>query len=331
MLRKCRWFLRTGLLTATVLGLLTGAGAQDLLTTAHRVTQTTGWAAADCYGWLSDHEVLFFHTVGKTTKPVRLDVTSGRQTPLTFMDPAWAVLAKDENGARPGFTASLAPDGKRLLWMIPGFDTTWVFAADVDGAHQFQIGYSGDSAPPSCQWLADSQELVSFHLDTKGLQARVLRLDRPSLGLDTDAVSTGVTGAFGTRGPVLVTPDHRILSDTWDPRGPATPTVCVMQAAFMPAAGVATGTATITLPAGAVAVGMTYAPQGDRIAWVLRRPGGRVSLCVCRIDGTGWREIGALRSSNDGLDSLRWLPSGRGVSFLRQGALWTVLVPGAAS
>jgi hypothetical protein len=315
-----------------------GPTVPDLLTVAHRVTPTADWAAADSYGWRSDRTVLFFRAIGKVVKPVSLDAATGRQTPLSFMNAGWAEFAKDYQAsgasAMAGFTASLSPDGRRLYWTVPAFDATAVYAADVDGPSRFQFSFSGDS-PPSCLWRGDSQELVSFHSDAGGLHAKTVRLDKPSLSLDTDAVPTGVTGAFGPRGPVLVTPDHRILSDDWVPGGPATATLHVMQAALDPAHGVTTGTATITLPPGAAVEGIAYSPQGDRIAWMLRRPGAQAALWVCRIDGTAWREIGALPSSkthgpDEDPTSMRWLPSGKGISFLYRSALWTVSVPGAA-
>jgi hypothetical protein len=135
-----------------------------------------------------------------------------------------------------------------------------------------------------------------------------------------------------------VTPDHRILSDDWSPGGPPTATVHVMQATFapQPKQGMTTGTATITLPPGTTAAEMLYSPQGDRIAWSLRSPHGTwTTLWVCRVDGTGWRKILSVPDAADNtpaseVTGVRWLPSGKAISFLCRNTLWTVSVPGSA-
>ena len=108
----------------------------------------------------------------------------------------------------------------------------------------------------------------------------------------------------------------------------------------------------ITLPSGAEYQAMAVSRQGDRIAWqlgftdkpavprwlcrllpFLKRPESRrISLWVSRLDGSGMREVGSTPVESDlpgppFVGELRWLPSGKTLSFVTQGyedSKWTV-------
>ena len=94
---------------------------------------------------------------------------------------------------------------------------------------------------------------------------------------------------------------------------------------------------TVHLPGRAYEIAVS--PKGDRIAWLLMpnlkgRPRnvqrGAASLWVSQLDGSRMREIGSAgtdvrqRSAPSLLMQLRWLPGGKRLSFLYNGALYTV-------
>ena len=84
-------------------------------------------------------------------------------------------------------------------------------------------------------------------------------------------------------------------------------------------------------------------PRGDRIVWLLgnedqsafswldrlltklgRRPHKRFGLWVSNLDGSRLREIGHVHDK--GLESIRWAPGGKKLSFVRKGFVYTVPV-----
>lgn len=87
----------------------------------------------------------------------------------------------------------------------------------------------------------------------------------------------------------------------------------------------------ILLPVDKKVIWRTYSPQGDRIAWCFqsRLVPTRMEYWTSKIDGTAWRHLGDLEANAANCYSnvwrmLRWLPDGKRLGFIFNGAMYIV-------
>jgi hypothetical protein len=317
-----------------------------LLERATRVTSAAGWNRAafnneiSAHWWLSDREILSYRTgPGKSMHFFRRDIFTQQETPLPALD-------RRLHDYRAGYEMTVSPDGTWILWGGP--EEGWhSMAIRLDGSAMMKTPYDRNSSP---HWLDGSRHWVNLFINWQQEQwvgGEVYDTAAPNR--PPRKVAIGQPNRAG-RGWVYITPDSRMVwINRWQRINGFDPEILFSEAGFdanrMPRRNYR-----IVLPHAATVKGYLYSPDGHRIAWLLSiahtspiaafvkrfLPKFHVatertdSLWVSRLDGGDFHEIGMVSDKisqhQPGLSCMRWLPSGRRISFLYQDAIWTVPV-----
>ena len=308
------------------------------------------------YFWASDHSVLFLRNVQGQPyyAAALLDIHTQTEQPLNALN---AILGEsmsaipmhvhyvDETGKQtepmqvvyPPPPCNLSPDGQWLLWQRRSWrSSTWVaFALDsarqIEWPKQNQVA-CGDGEP---FWMQDNRQWVELiqrydRNEWRFIQAIIHSLDAP-----TTSQSIRLTGTAG--GLALgVTHENRLLIADYV-NDPIREARCFLME-LHPQVAVTTEY-TISLPVGPTHINqIVLSPQGDRLAWVLGSVLDRenIGFWVSDLKGAQMHQIGSVpvletrrgpRQEKTGLDwpqELCWRPDGKQLSFLYDGALWTV-------
>lgn len=271
-------------------------------------------------------------------------------------------------GARHQLSAEwrVSPNGRRMVWPNVQNDKTgwpqrvsWTLAT-LDGSHVRQIPAGG--TPAGAQNASRYGLLFApfaWQPDNRGWSTLIS--DLPYLGVRAYNPATSppfhdtLIGSAVGNPPTLPAPHPRELlgftngrgiGASWSEWGTNVFEFGVHSPPNMGPADVRRFA--VKLPPGAFVDGAALSPNGEQIAWALRRErtprtlidrllfwipkaDPRAGLYVTRRDGThghilGWVRVGPRKSnepptSDDGLVHLRWTPDGRRLSWVHRGAL----------
>lgn len=349
--RKIRWSRAVGVFALTVLAALTVGyflpPSHDLLRLSRRLRPALTYP----YDWISDHELLGFEAFNHETRTwiiSRQDVSTGRRSLL----PGLSELFRRKN-AYP-IETRLSPKGENLA----GWDRNEFWSASLNGevkarwkeaayrgvigidpvwsndGHTLMYGESGVYDPKLICSVMD----VEHH--KKKRWSYVLSELSPGYDSPLALLPNGdlfTYSSYCEPGPIrnltLVTPGREPKKRKFTVHAPPGCEFLSVAAAFTE--------------------NIAWSPHCDRIAWLCRshpaspplpaglhrilpeaiaHPKSRASIWISRADGSGMRELGGV-DELDGFDrrispiiDLRWLPSGKGLSFVNRGWLYQVAV-----
>ena len=314
------------------------------------------------YFWLNDDAVLRFS--GNTRKgyqAIHVAIETGQETPLpirtrpmhTGSDSRWIGMSPDRNwllwtderewgiGGDENVAAAIDGSGRRLTWPHRGGNVTWM--------------------QDNNRWIAltgpERKNLLLIHRTDKPKEVRVLTPsvtkrqpwflaftpEGQALALDIGAMlKKRMVHNYGAGADYVVidyaawktaaTIDLFKFDVVTEEKQPDSPLISF----------------SVPMPPGTDRVLVLPAPRGDRIAWLVRSPRRlsspllgllsrlfpaffedpqpSVNLWVSRNDGTEMRNLGYLHPKGPNLFASppQWTPSGKRLSFLYKGALWTV-------
>jgi hypothetical protein len=341
-----KWRRRIGLLLLTLL-IVAGAlvvvlapRGPTLLQRATRIARTKG-----LHCWLSDHKVLFLPGGNYHYRISIMDLATKTWLREKRMDAVFNAFCTDRY-----FYSS--PDGKWLL--CSAFESAPAHAVRLADGHTLAFPMEESYIlytwiPGTSRWMYLTAEVDTdsdaLHLkkvtifDVTGPRPVQVLKAAPGIAIDEYAIPVAL------RDGRLLIPSA--VEDSKDGMAAAIRTVeCAVEGGRV----TLKRTFMLRLPSPKEVYYFALSPQGDRIAWVeeydlpapawrrwlgkwLRRfaasPQRRNVLCVARLDGTGRREIGDTLKQpgrDKFVTGVQWTPDGRRVSFLCDGALWTVPV-----
>jgi len=302
----------------------------------------------DFYGWLSNDAFLLARTDRDHPRGVlfRRELASGRETPL----PALTALYNQADG---GSILRISPDGQWVLWWTGKIHDVGIHGARLDGSAHFQVPKAkAEWDNLYLFWLADSRRFVELAMPVKNKFTRALvrSVEKPQVAETlpiTDASPFQSVCAIAGRDIALASGDRLIaLPCALNGYGPieSNPTIG-MTAILNPKIG-ADQTLPFDLPGKAnTFCGVALSARSDRIGWIVaelpQEGETRVALCVSRLDGSHWAEIGFEQTAKpdtgfgDHLEkfmsespgTMQWLPDGKSLSFFYKGDLYTVPAP----
>jgi len=285
------------------------------------------------YFWLSDTELFSIHDVRRGVyETVRIDLTTGKIARKPGRTPIDAARGAGDKA----FYWTVSPDGRWILSISKaGNDEHKYTARRFDAARQvaWTNHYEGSVQPT---WLGDSSGFLEWPVRDGVGYARVHWLDTGGINeLNLDALPAERLD----RKQSLEQPNAMIISTRWR-NGSAAEFIELKRAvdglvakrySLAPPAELAWGDGKAFL-----------SPRGDRLAWVtsftrrfpritLQRrdpylnvePVSSTVVCLSRLDGTGLRVLGHLKSGLD-INRVAWTPDARKLSFVCDNAFWTV-------
>lgn len=287
------------------------------------------------YDWLSDSEFVGYGPLASIDKMVRYDIRTNQETILSSIDCLMRDCSKEGTMLFPDLT--LSPDRRRLVWCDNALyaserlyhsallDGSGLCTWDV-GSH---VGVVWIVSSP--RWLADGSGCVTMTRPVRrgGVSAVLAKLSDPG---ELKTVPLDVPEAIfgwqeGNRAFLLGgTGGNRILGvglgRQWD-EGDTDKSFPLFEL------DMAVGESSLrwweVSVKGASHVrgwvnGLAYSPQSNRIAWItstygILAPPERTWLCTSRLDGGDLRVLGRVEKQLHA-PWLRWLPSGKAVSFI---------------
>jgi hypothetical protein len=288
----------------------------------------------EAFGWLSDRELLRVRDLPDGQWEIaKVDSVSGHETPLRALSRLFS--------ASKGVTdeACLSPDRRYFLWysmsgrrhvasLDGSYHQTWPGRQLRHDEDRFGIAWMGDSR----HWIelmpiGDPRSLHPVPVElvfvrTLGeRRTRVLRLAGESSAFNREGDGLSLGAAISADRVLFISTQGQARVVEASLHGNAEPTRRF----------------SIPLPGDAVAREAVFSPQADRIAWKLEREDRNhslreVGIWTCRTDGSGLQEVGHwLIASSDAShpepEHIRWLPSGRGLSFDYRDELYTIPTP----
>lgn len=305
----------------------------QLLERARKVTEASRWEKSYGYYWLSNQEVLYFLDQAGLTVGQR-NVATGKEQPLcTIVEwydpskvivspngkwiycssvicsecpPAFDVFWRDIYGLTP--SPKEEKNGRESLASAQGC-INWLWMAD--SRHWVELPDSEASSAKACLVVHDIQnpkrtrKVPRSPLLSVDGYARVFTADGRLLIATASETSRGIVEIIATRLGKSLSLLHRYR---------------------------------VPLPENTSADTIAFSPQADQIAWLLRPKDlpnvngypAWCSLWISGLDGTGMRKIGSQDTHQDTQGrlsspySLKWMPDGKRLSFLCNGALYTV-------
>ena len=342
--RKLLWVLTPILVCAVfLLAWVTQPPGKDLLTRATRVSGVRADQDIHPYGWISDHELLLFHfPPDGSWSLTRYDLVTGRESPLTALTALYRRSGGCENSPPP----RISPDGEHFLWV------NWksqVFGADLGGApFLYQSQKYGMVSPcwlDNTHWAFLEDDKDDTHLFA--VETHDIRAPYPVQRLRLSPHITLRSNKNFEFPRLTLTPDHRlfVLLATFSQSTP----VCVNEYAV---ASRLTTERTHFLPlpqkpSRPFLISSTQSPTDGRVAFALLfQPTPSLwqpLLHLLRMrdtpDAVGGLYVGDPATGKvhevghivvDGfagygpIGDVRWLPSGKRLSFEHQGVLYTV-------
>jgi hypothetical protein len=302
------------------------------------------------YQWLSNREaVLLRRDEGSNVQFMHLDVSNGTEKQM----PGWSsdqMLVSWQSTSAP-FRLCISPDRKRLLWEQPGINATWLFGggARMDGTHSFTLGVSPHIDLGQIFWLSDSLHWVEITNAWTGgadtIRAYRYSFDRPAEA-HPELVSLPPASSIDGMAIYSMVSDHRMLGHELFRADELTPGLKFVDMSLNTDRPTAHAFR-LSAPPNAKIHEMEFSPSGDRVAWLVEQeqasplttllgrwiprlntiPRTKMSLWICRLDGSQMHEIGyvPLISEDSPMpENLDWLPDGQRISFTSKGALYTV-------
>lgn len=312
------------------------------------------------YGWLSDHDLLYFRSGGVFC---RLDTMTGMKTDLPTL--TRQIKSSIPDCEQVSHWPNPSPDGQSVLW---GPTTNApVFVASVDGVRRWEWPKDVRTHETGASyWMADSQHWtewmygpltmqgsgwtkVKIHsLATPHVSQTISSLPPVLKGLEILSVQSEDTIIARTR-------DGETILPTSPPRpGPFTVSIQTdyrrMQEVSVWSLRKATPLHQYRIRLPGLALQVKASPQGDRLAWVVQfqsvspflkkirrfipawKEEKRLSLAlyVSDLDGNHLQEIGRVdrnpKPESEVIEELHWLPGGKRLSFIMDDNLWTVPV-----
>jgi hypothetical protein len=243
-----------------------------------------------------------------------------------------------------------SPDGQRLLAFDNGPAFTVLEQGTVVEQRDDFEGWGGDAAAMATSgiaWLPDSRRWLAWSPHHSKAPLRLYSVDAPNgppIKMETTENRSHLIG---------VTPDLLVVQADAPAPPAAVDHITLTHFGVYPNRA-PRHTTTFRLPTTAQIAELELAPQGDRLAWLFvdarRSPlitmlirlfpalAGRfpptegISVWVSRLDGTEMHEIGFEQTHATGKETnvatdLRWVPDGKRLSYLMNGALYTVPAP----
>ena len=311
-----------------------------LLPLSHRVIPPLKFSSdTNDLAWISDHTALIF----RKDKNGKNQVTRLNLTTLTNLpDDKLTELYQKSSGIPTVFPS---PDGQWLLWH--GYKGKDLYLAATDGTH-----YSAFPVPhgQKTSWL-DNRHWISntkYLSENDTLNSKVYSVDDPQHPQIRSAFNLSNLPDYSN---IAFLDQEHFLSDDWQ-QGEAAAIITVTEFevgdAHRPL-----NTTKIPLPKNDLVYTVSYSPRAERIAFLLLRnrlepiselihrlissyaikTNTVVSLYVCNRDGKEMKEIGMIMSASGAtaadeldIDSLRWFPDGKQLSYAYKGEVYTVLI-----
>ena len=301
------------------------------------------------YAWLDDKRFLL-----RGTPPFRvytLDVASSKKFNLPELAEE---IADTEKEADYGGPFEVSPDGKRVAWQIGSSASRVVYSATLQGE---QIGWQRGIEGEGYAW-EDNEKLLLFGYGMSTPANTYERNEFDCIGVITkhpdsdDYILYSPEIKAQMTQPFLFARGHKFytMTDAKNEEKLGSATLFQWNIGEMVTPD---GKFTVHFPPGDYFKQAALSPQGDQIAWLVRRdyvspfqrfitkffhrsfaPQAQEEILVSRVDGSEMRTIGAYeitpadRTREDNpLDNARWLPGGRQLSFEHDNALWTVPAP----
>lgn len=300
--------------------------------------------AEGAYFWRSAGEVLFVRpgVAESTFRITRLPVGSGKEQPLPALNQRLEgrlrgtrvrIASPSHPEGEEQFlppTVSVSPDGKWLLW-YGGLQWT---ALSLEGTDELHWRQPSPLQNPAA-WMPDGRHWVELEADAREGRDFLRRvfvhdLQNPLADrtIETPALQAGSVLGF--------TPEGRLLVRHPSPLAPAEEAMFT-EVDLSSEQGVLRAY-TLRLPKPGTVVETVLSPEGDRLVWVLTEAGepARRSVWLSRPGGEGMALVGTapetlrpqnLPGADDGLQLVRWLPQGEGLSFVAGGSLYTLALP----
>ncbi|MCW3099194.1 MAG: hypothetical protein JWL77_4812 [Chthonomonadaceae bacterium] len=344
-----------GFFCGAVFGSFLPAGAQFIpdkqVTVQHLKAPKEGQGFSRYY-WLNDHELVYIQrTIGPDEQYYKLDITTQKEQALG----GFTKIVRDTikaHGSLPQIYPS--PDRKYLAWVgTNDRSEAALVVATIDGS--IIISKPSKTSIQYPAWSADSQWFFGFlegevpddlfggiRRAFKALTAVSIKV--PSIGktypialkseLQPNALSGRRGFAFQTSGPPIVLPDFYFGSQNNILLGSPIPGELVGEIQFdeyniinttMPVA-----TYTLHLPAFGKFEYVVFSPQGDAIIWKFHLVDDEFR--ISDKDAGHMKRIGKFPHEHEYMprfiyhdpDDMKWLPSGKGITFLEEGGLCVV-------
>lgn len=302
----------------------------------------------DFYGWLSTAAVLLARPDRDHPRGVLFqhELTSGRELAL----PALTTLYNQADG---GSILQISPDGQWVLWWTGKSHEVAIHGARLDGSGHFQVPKAkAEWDNLYLFWMADSRRFVELAMPEKNRFTRAIlrNVEKPE---EAEIVpireSNPLQSACAVAGRDIALAQGDLLISlpcALSGYGPVEPVLKIGVTAILNPSLRADGESPLTAPCKInTFCGAALSARSDRIAWltaeVSNRGETRVALCVSRLDGSRWTEIGFERTVKPDIGfgehleqflsqspgTLHWLPDGKTLSFFYKGDFYTVPAP----